>query len=232
MRFHNQVVMVTGAAGTLGTAVAAAFKAEGGTVVAVDLDQTRLDAAYPDAPDLPLACDLGDAAAVVTLVEKVKAKLGRIDALINVAGGFAMGTPVHATPAEIWEQMFAINLHTMRHACEAVVPVMQAAGRGRIVNIGAIGALVGGARLGAYVASKSAVIRLTESMAEELKREGINVNCVLPSVIDTPPNRQAMPDADPADWVNPASLAGVIAFLCSEDAAAIHGASIPVRGLS
>lgn len=232
MRFRDQAVMVTGAAGTLGRAVAARFKAEGAAILAVDLDADRLAEAYPGQDDLTLACDLTDAASAREAVARARERHERLHALVNVAGGFAMGTPVHATPAETWERMFAINMRTMVHASEAAVPWMLDAGRGAVVNIGAAGALSGLPQLGAYVASKSAVIRLTESMSEELKRDGINVNCVLPSVIDTPPNREAMPDADPADWVSPEDLAAAIAFLCSDEARAIHGAALPVRGLS
>jgi NAD(P)-dependent dehydrogenase (short-subunit alcohol dehydrogenase family) len=118
------------------------------------------------------------------------------------------------------------------HTARAVVPAMLAAGGGRIVNVGAGAAGKGGAHMGAYAASKSAVARLTESMAAELREKGIHVNCVLPSIIDTPENRKDMPEADPSRWVSPQSLAGVIAFLASDAARDIHGASVPVTGLS
>ena len=124
-----------------------------------------------------------------------------------------------------------LNARTLINVASAVVPAMIQRGRGRIVTIGAGAALKGGAHMGAYAASKSALIRLTESMSAELKHQGINVNCVLPSIIDTPDNRAAMPDADASRWVAPAALADVIAFLASDGAAAIQGAAIPVTGL-
>ena len=128
--------------------------------------------------------------------------------------------------------LFDLNVRTVLHAARAVVPRMLAAGHGRIVNVGAFAAQKGAADMGAYVAAKSAVIRLTESMAAELRDKGINVNCVLPTIIDTPENRKAMPEADPARWVAPDDLASVIAFLASDAARAIHGAAVPVTGLS
>jgi NAD(P)-dependent dehydrogenase (short-subunit alcohol dehydrogenase family) len=127
--------------------------------------------------------------------------------------------------------MLDLNVRAFLHISEAVVPAMLAAGRGRIVTVGAFGAQRGGAHVGAYAASKAALQRLTESMSAELKGQGIHVNCVLPSIIDTADNRAAMPDADPSQWVAPAALADVIAFLGSDAARAIHGASIPVTGL-
>lgn len=159
-------------------------------------------------------------------------RFGRIDVLCNLAGGFRMGDPVHATPAADWDFLFGLNARTLLHMAQAVVPGMIDAGGGKIVNIGAFAAQKGAAQMGAYIASKSAVIRLTESMAAELREKNINVNCVLPTIIDTPENRNAMPGADPARWVAPQDLASVIAFLASDAARAVHGAALPVTGLS
>jgi NAD(P)-dependent dehydrogenase (short-subunit alcohol dehydrogenase family) len=164
-------------------------------------------------------------------VERVNARFDRIDVLCNLAGGFRMGDPVHKTADHDWNFLFDINTRTLLHMARAVVPRMMQSG-GKIVNVGAASALKGSAQMGAYVASKSAVIRLTESMAAELRTHNINVNCVLPTIIDTPENRKAMPDADPSKWVAPADLANVIVFLASAGARAIHGAAIPVSGLS
>jgi len=234
MTTATPVVLITGAAGTLGHAVAEAFAADGARLVLVDVSAEALAKRYPgeSAQRLCLAVNLLDAAAVQAAVGKAQAQVGGIDALCNIAGGFEMGTPVHATSAEAWQKMQDLNVGTLLNTVRAVVPGMLAAGRGRIVNIGAGGGLKGGAQMGAYSASKSAVIRITESMAAELRGQGINVNCVLPSVIDTPPNRAAMPKADPGKWVSPADLAAVIRFLCSDGARAIHGAALPVSGLS
>ena len=142
-----------------------------------------------------------------------------------------MGQPVHETPEDSWELMLGLNAKSVINCARAVVPGMLAAGRGKIVNIAALAGLSGKANMGAYSASKSAVIRLTESMSAELRDRGINVNCILPSTIDTPQNRADMPKADPRRWVAPDALADVVLFLASDAARAIHGAAIPVNGL-
>lgn len=143
-----------------------------------------------------------------------------------------MGTPVHGTEAKTWDFLYDLNVRTVQHMAHAVVPQMQQQGGGKIVNIGAFSAQRGLANMGAYIAAKGAVIRLTESMAAELRSQNINANCVLPTIIDTPENRADMPDADPANWVAPRDLAQVIAFLASGAARAVHGAALPVTGLS
>jgi len=139
---------------------------------------------------------------------------------------------VHESADATWELMWDLNVRTMLNMVRAVIPHMLDRGGGRIVNVGAYSAQKGVAQMGAYVASKSAVIRITEAMAAELRDKNINVNCVLPTVIDTPENRAAMPKADPSKWVAPTDLARVIAFLASASAHAIHGAAVPVTGLS
>ena len=159
-------------------------------------------------------------------------RTGRIDVLCNIAGGFRMGEAVHETSDETWDLLFDLNARSLLHTVRAVVPRMLTAGGGKIVNVGAFAAQKGVAGMGAYCASKSAVIRLTEAMAAELRESHINVNCVLPTIIDTPENRSAMPDADPARWVSPADLASVVLFLSSKAARAVHGAALPVTGLS
>jgi NAD(P)-dependent dehydrogenase (short-subunit alcohol dehydrogenase family) len=234
MNFKDKVVMITGAAGNLGRAVAATFASAGASLVLVDIGDAVLQRAYPgdDARRLLIAADLMSAASTAKAVETAFARFKRIDALCNIAGGFRMGPAVHETPADMWDLMVNLNAGTVLNTARAVVPKMLAAGSGKIVNIGAIGGLSGHANMSAYSASKSAVIRLTEAMAAELREKGINVNCVLPSIIDTPQNRADMPKADHGKWVAPEALADVIAFLCSDAARAIHGASVPVAGLS
>src|SRR5690606_11864545 len=143
----------------------------------------------------------------------------------NLAGGFDMGTPVHATPLPSWQTQYELNVLTTLHATQAVVPGMVAQGSGKVINIGAYAARQGLANMGDYIAAKAAVIRLSESMAAELRNKGANVNCVLPTIIATAENRQAMPDADPALWVAPEKLAQTIGFLASDAASAIHGAA-------
>lgn len=234
MSFKGQTVVITGAAGNLGQAVAARFAAEGANLALLDLNQAALDN-VPTAGSgdvLRQGVDLSDAAVISTAIGAVIARFGRIDALCNLAGGFHMGEKVHEVPADKWDFMMELNAGSVLRMAQAVVPHMLKAGGGRIVNIGAYSALSGKAEMGAYVASKSAVIRLTETMAAELRSHNINVNCVLPSVIDTPQNRAAMSKADPAKWVAPEALADVLLFLCSPAARAIHGAAIPVVGLS
>lgn len=223
---RGSVVIVTGAAGALGKSVAAEFTSRGATVAAVDVVAMPGSASsYP--------CDLMDAAACADIVARIRAAHGRIDALINVAGGFTMGESVYETSDATFESMLDINARTLLNITRAVVPVLLERGNGgAIVNVAARAGLRGSAGMGAYAASKSVVIRLTEALADELKSKGINVNCVMPSIIDTPRNRADMPDADYSRWVKPASLAKVIAFLASPDARDIHGAAIPVEGLS
>ena len=234
MEFTGRVVMITGAAGTLGRAVAASFAAAGANLVLVDIAAEGLEASFgkESAGRLPLVADLSDLAAIDGAVAQAMKKFGRIDVLCNVAGGFKMGPPVHETDDSLWRGMMDLNAGTVISMAHAVVPIMLAAGGGKIVNIGAMGGVVGKGNMAAYSAAKSAVIRLTESMGAELREHGINVNCVLPSIIDTPPNRADMPDADPTRWVSPAALADVILCLASDRARAIHGASVPVVGLS
>ncbi len=234
MNFKDKVVMVTGAAGSLGRAVAEAFAQQQASLALVDVSDAALRAAYAgaDKKRLLLSADLTDAASAQRVVAAAQEHFGQVDALCNIAGGFRMGPTVHETPPELWKLMLDMNAVTLLNAVQAVVPGMLQAGGGRIVNVGAGAGQKGVAQMGAYSASKSIVIRLTESMAAELRDKGINVNCVLPSIIDTPPNRAAMPKADFAKWVAPADLASVIVFLCSDAARAIHGATIPVTGLS
>ena len=234
MEFTNRTVIITGAAGNLGRAVAQAFAERGASLVLVDLKQEALARAFGSederrafAPANLLDADQAEAAG-----RRAVERFGRIDVLANLAGGFRMGEPVHATSAPTLDFLLDINVRTLVHMAHAVVPRMLEAGGGRIVNVGAYAASRGTAMMGAYVAAKSAVLRLTESMAAELRDRNINVNCVAPTIIDTPENRAAMPDADPSRWVAPADLASVIVFLASDAARAVHGATVPVTGLS
>jgi NAD(P)-dependent dehydrogenase (short-subunit alcohol dehydrogenase family) len=233
MTFDGRTVLVTGAAGNLGRAVAAAFFRRGGNLVLAARTRSQLENAYTrDERRLFVCADLLDFAQVEAAGRAAIERYGRIDVLCNIAGAFRMGPPVHETPDELWQAMLDLNARSVINTVRAVVPGMIAAGAGKIVNVGAAAALSGKANMGPYCAAKSAVIRLTESMAAELRSKGINVNCVLPGIIDTPENRAAMPGADASLWVAPEALAEAIVFLASEAARAIHGASIPVVGLS
>jgi NAD(P)-dependent dehydrogenase (short-subunit alcohol dehydrogenase family) len=229
----SPTVLITGAAGNLGRAVAQAFATQGARLVLLDRSAADLQRAFgaASAQQQHEAVDLRDAAALEAVAARAVARFGRIDVLCNIAGGFRMGEAVHETSDATWQFLFDLNARSVMNSARAVVPHMLAAGGGRIVNVGALSAGKGAAQMGAYGASKSAVLRLTEAMSAELRERGINVNCVLPGTLDTPENRAAMPDADPGRWVAPQDLAAVIVFLASPAARAVHGAALPVSGL-
>lgn len=231
----ERVALITGAAGNLGQATAKTLQRAGARTILVDHARDRLKKLYPvlvDASDHMLAggVDLTDAAAVENLIAETLDRFERIDVLVNTVGTYRGGKPVHEESLETWEVLFDANVRTAVMTAKAVVPVMLKQGGGRIVNVGSRSALKGGAKNAAYSASKSAVVRLTESMAAELEAAGVSVNCVLPSTIDTPQNRQAMPGADFSTWVTPEAIAEVIAFLASDAARGITGAAVPVYG--
>jgi len=240
MRFEGRTCVVTGAAGNLGRAVAAALASLGASLILLDHSDQTLRSAYGGEGERRslVRANLLDASSVAQALGG--GRFPRIDVLCNIAGGFKMGEPVHKTSEDTWELMLDLNARSVINTARVVVPGMIDAGYGKIVNVAALAGLAGKANMGAagkanmgaYSASKSALIRLTESMSAELRDKGINVNCILPSIIDTPQNRAAMPEADPARWVAPEALAEVVVFLASEGARAIHGAGIPVSGLA
>ncbi len=234
MEFSNHTVIVTGAAGNLGRAVVKQFADSGANLVLVGLRKEKLTERFGRENDhqLFVAADLGGQGPATAVADAAIARFGHIDVLCNLAGGFRMGERVHETSDETWRFLFDLNAQSVLHMVRAVVPAMLLRGGGKIVNVGAYAAQKGVANMGAYCASKAVVIRLTEAMAAELRERNINVNCVLPTVIDTPENRRSMPDADPTRWVAPDDLARIIVFLASPAARAIHGAAIPVTGLS
>lgn len=218
------IVAVTGAAGALGSKTVETLAAGGWTVVGIDLGEVASDGVA-----LALGgVDLTDEAAVGVAAARIEKELGRLDGLVNIAGGFSWETVADGSVAT-WDRLYAMNVRTALIASRALLPLLRAS-HGAIVNIGAAASVKAGVGMGAYAASKSGVARLTEALAEELKEEGVRVNAILPSIIDTPANRAAMPDADVAKWVSPAQLAGVVAFLLSSDAMPITGALIPVTG--
>ena len=231
------VAMVTGAAGNLGEATARVFERQGASLALIDHNTDRLDAMFSEIASktehmLIQRVDLTDENAVLEATESVHSHFGRIDALVNTVGGYHGGRAVHDDDPGVWERMLELNLNTAVATCRAVVPGMIARQSGRIVNVGSRNAIQGAAGASAYSAAKSAVVRLTESLAAELKDSGITANCVLPGTIDTPQNREAMPNADHDAFVSPEAIASVIAFLCSHDAWAVSGAAIPVYGRS
>lgn len=220
---QGKVIVVTGASGALGGAVVDAALAKGARVAAINRSQAPARADVLSFGGV----DLSDAAQAQAAFAGVRAAAGRIDALLNIAGGFAWST-LADSDAELWRRMQRINLDTAANACRAAAPHLIEAG-GAIVNVGALSALQAGAGMGAYAASKAGVHKLTESLAAELKGK-VRVNAVLPSIIDTPQNRKDMPGADPSKWVAPADLANVMIFLASSHARAITGALVPVTG--
>jgi NAD(P)-dependent dehydrogenase (short-subunit alcohol dehydrogenase family) len=226
MRFDQRTVMVTGAAGHLGRAVARAFDELGASLVLLDTKPEKPGSHFF------IQADLRDADSVQRAADQALERFGRIDVLCNIAGAFRMGPPLHETKDADWDFLFDVNARSVLHTARAVVPAMLESGGGKIINVAAYAAQKGAAAMGAYAASKSAVIRITETMAAELREKNINVNCVLPTIIDTPDNRAAMPQADPRRWVSTQDLAAVIVFLASDAARALHGAAIPVAGLS
>jgi NAD(P)-dependent dehydrogenase (short-subunit alcohol dehydrogenase family) len=232
---EDRAVIVTGAAGNLGQAVARAFHTAQARLVLVDRAQDRLPALFPEWASasrhlLATCVDLGSPDAVQAMVEQAVDRFGRIDVLVNTVGGYRGGTPVHETSIEMWDGMLDLNARTAFVVSRAVIPTMRRQGYGKIIHTASRAALKGGSGAAAYSASKAALVRLTESLSAELKRSGINVNCVLPGTIDTPQNRESMPTADHSRWVTPEAIADVICFLASDAARAIHGASIPVYG--
>jgi NAD(P)-dependent dehydrogenase (short-subunit alcohol dehydrogenase family) len=237
--FAGKVVMVTGGTGTLGGPVARAFAAAGAKIVLVDRDAAKQRSLFPewadaaDAADAWLAApvDVMDEAESGEVVARAVARFGRLDVLVNTIGGYRAGKPVHELDLATWDLMFNLNARSTFLMCKAALPTMLAQGSGKIINVAARAALAGSANHAAYSASKAAVVRLTESMAAEVRERGINVNCVLPSTLDSPDNRAAMPKADPRKWVKPQAMAEVILFLASAAAADLHGVALPVYGL-
>ena len=222
----GKVVVVTGASGALGKVVAELALARGARVAGVDYEASQI-AATANRIELG-GVDLSDAAQAKKAIDAVASHFGRLDALVNIAGGFAFEAVAEGDP-KTWQHMYALNVLTALNASRSAIPHLAVAGSARIVNVGAIGALQAGAGMGAYAASKAGVHRLTEALAAEWKGT-ITVNAVLPSTIDTPANRASMPKADFAKWVTPEELANVILFLVSDAASAITGALLPVSG--
>ncbi len=235
--FTDRVVAITGAAGNLGVAVARAFQTAGAHLALIDRTSARLPNLFPDLADSPdhlfaPPTDVTDPNSVAAAIKEIIGRFGRLDSLVNTAGGYRAGTPLHETSLEDWEFMLNLNARSVFVTCQAAIPHMLERNYGRIINVSSRAALGGDAYHAAYSVSKTAVVRLTESMDAELKEYGINVNCVMPGMIDTPQNRAAIPDADFTRWVAPEAIADVILFLASDGARAIHGAAIPVYGRS
>ena len=223
---EGKIVVVTGASGALGKVVVAAALAKGARVAAID---HAASAMKPTPERIEFGgVDLTDATEAKKAIDAAASHFGKLDALVNIAGGFAFETVAEGDP-KTWQRMYALNVLTALNASRSALPHLTASGAGRIVNVGAMGALQAGAGMGAYAASKAGVHRLTEALAAEWKGK-ITVNAVLPSTIDTAANRASMPNADFAKWVRPEELAEVILFLTSDAASAVTGALLPVNG--
>ena len=237
MNLQNKITIITGAVGNLGTATARLFQQAGAKTVLVDRSPDRVREAFKDIADSPdhlLAggIDLADAASISKLIDQTLNRFGRVDILVNTVGAFRGGKPLHEADPADWDFLFNANVRTTLLCCRAVIPQMLKQKGGKIINVSSREGLEAHAGYAAYSASKSAVLRLTESLAAELKISDINVNCILPSVIDTPQNRTAMPNADFTKWVAPEAIADVISFLASDASRAINGAALPVYGKS
>jgi NAD(P)-dependent dehydrogenase (short-subunit alcohol dehydrogenase family) len=223
---NGKVIVITGALGALGQVVAETARKRGAQVAGVDHAPSQV-AATADRIELG-GVDLSDAAAAKKAIDAAASHFGRLDVLVNIAGGFTFETVAEGDPKS-WQRMYAMNVLTALNTCKAAIPHLAASSAGRIINTGAMGALQAGAGMGPYAASKAGVHRLTEALAAEQKGK-ITVNAVLPSIIDTAANRSSMPKADFSKWVAPQELADVILFLASDAASAVTGALIPVAG--
>jgi NAD(P)-dependent dehydrogenase (short-subunit alcohol dehydrogenase family) len=236
----NPVIVITGAAGNLGRALAQRFAESplfpNARLALVDLNAEGLKATAATLPSsvqtISIPTNLLEPDSVQAMAEQVRLELGRCSFLANIAGGFAMGKRLHEADDKEWNLMMGLNAQSVFHVSRALIPHMLEQQFGRIVSVSARAAREGKAKMAIYCASKAAVLTLTESMAAEYKFDGINVNCILPGTIDTPQNRADMPDANFGNWVDPSELADVVTYLCSPAASAVTGAAVPVYGRS
>jgi NAD(P)-dependent dehydrogenase (short-subunit alcohol dehydrogenase family) len=232
-RFGGRVALVAGGTGALGRAVSLAFLEEGARVAVTyrrsdELDALRAAAGEAGGRLSGEAVDATDEAAVGRFVAGLRERHGRIDLVANCVGGYTGGAKLWEAEAKTLDRMLALNLRSGWAVARACVPVMLKAGHGAIVNIASRAAVLHGAGEAVYAASKAAALALFDSLAAELKGPGVRVNSVLPSLIDTEANRQAMPKSDFSKWPKPEEIARVVLFLCSDDAKLVHGAAIPV----
>jgi NAD(P)-dependent dehydrogenase (short-subunit alcohol dehydrogenase family) len=232
---QDRVVLITGATGALGSAVTREFAQTQGYLALTGRSEEKLErlvaeTGLPAERVFAAAADVTQADGVDSLVAAITGRFGRIDVLLNVAGGWGGGKPVGETPVEDWDRLLALNLRSAFLLSRAVLPPMLEAGWGRIVHVSSKTAVTPRAKQAAYAVSKMGLITLTETIAAEVKGTGVTANVILPSIIDTPANREAMPKADPAKWVTPERIAATMRFLCSDDAASINGARTPIYG--
>jgi NAD(P)-dependent dehydrogenase (short-subunit alcohol dehydrogenase family) len=226
----SKVVLVAGGTGGLGRAVTQAFLAEGASVIVTFRSPAEFAALGPNRALEGQQVDVTDESAVGPFIDQIVAKYGRLDVMVNTVGAYAGGVKLWDMDTKVFDRMIALNLRSGLLLSRAVIPAMLRAGRGAIVNVASKAALDHTAGNAAYAASKAAALAMMDSLAAELKGTGVRVNSILPDIIDTEPNRKAMPGADFAKWPKPEDIARVILFLCSDDARVIHGAALPVYG--
>ena len=235
MTKQNRNVLITGGTGILGSAVTKTYLAQGDTVAVTYLFENEVDRFKQHNPALSeditfLFANVTEESEVQKTIETFITQFGHLDILVNIVGGFTGGIPTAELETDQWDFMMDLNLKSVFLCCKAVIPHMTERGSGKIVNVSARAGLKGEAGLSAYCVSKGGVRTLTESLAAEVMDSGINVNCIMPSIMDTPMNREAMPDEDHSRWVKTDDVAKVICFLTSDDASIINGAAIPVYG--
>jgi NAD(P)-dependent dehydrogenase (short-subunit alcohol dehydrogenase family) len=233
--FSNKVIVVTGAAGNLGKGVVLEALKSNAIVCGLDYKTGRLGYVTQDALDRGafLAIEninIKDKELMIKAAKQVMVTFGKVDIVVNTIGGFSAGERVDQISSKTWQAMFDLNVQSVLNSAAAFIPEMEKGKGGKFIAVGSRASLRGGAKMGAYAASKGALLRLIECMAEELKPSRIQVNCVLPGTIDTPENRQAMPNADTSSWVSPIKVAHAILFLASPLADAITGTALPVYG--
>lgn len=233
-RFTDRIALVAGGTGALGRAVSLALRDEGARVIVTYRQQEEFDllqgaAAAGDRPRIEgRRIDVTNEAAMHAFIEDIVARHGGLDVLVNTVGGYTGNVNLWELGPQVLDRMLAVNLRSGFVLSRAVIPPMLERGRGAIVNVAARAALDPPAGAAAYAASKAAALALLQSLAAELEGTGVRVNSILPAIIDTPSNRQAMPDADFAKWPKPEDIARVILFLCSDDARVVHGAALPI----
>ena len=235
MAKQHRNVLITGGTGILGSAVTKAYLAQGETVAVTYLFDNEVERFKQFNPELSenvtfLFANVTEEAEVQKTIEAFVSKFGSLDVLINIVGGFVGGIPTAELEEDRWDFLMDLNLKSVFLCCKAVIPHMTAQSYGKIINVSARAGLKGEAGLSAYCVSKGGVRTLTESLAAEVMDSGINVNAIMPSIMDTPANRESMPDEEHDRWVPPEDVAKVICFLTSDDATIINGAAIPVYG--
>ena len=235
MTNQNRKVLITGGTGILGSAVTKAYLAQGDNVAVTYLFDNEVERFKEFNPELVddvdfLFANVTEETEVQKTIQEFLSKFGRLDVLVNIVGGFVGGIPTAEFEEDRWDFMMNLNLKSVFLCCKTAIPHMTAQGYGKVINVSARAGLKGEAGLSAYCVSKGGVRTLTESLAAEVMDSGVNVNAIMPSVMDTPMNREAMPDEEHDRWVAPADVAKVICFLTSDDATIINGAAIPVYG--